>query len=93
MTKSYKRDIQILLKMLENVDSARDVVNRYNVNFNNSSKSALYKNKDAFDLCSFYLAQFGEKVKLLTDSSKSNLSSVVDLNILKYFRNIIDHDY
>ena len=91
MTKSYKRDIhiQVLLKMLENVDSTRGIMLISIIHL----KVLYIKIKDGFDLCSFYLAQFGEKVKLLTDSSKSNLSSVVDLNILKYFRNIIDHDY
>ena len=79
--------------MLANVDSSRDDIKRYGVNFNSTSSCALISNKDAFDLCSFYLAQCGEKVKLLTDSSKHSLSSVVNLNILKYFRNIIDHDY
>lgn len=93
MTKSYKRDIQVLLKMLVNVDNARDVIKRFKLTFNSSAQNALYRNKDAFDLCSFYLAQFGEKVKLLTDASRDDLSKVVDLNILKYFRNIIDHDY
>lgn len=93
MTKSYSRDVQVLLKMLSNVDSARDVITRHNCSFSSESKDSLHKNKDAFDLCSFYLAQFGEKVKLLTDQTKSELSKTVNLDILKYFRNIIDHDY
>lgn len=93
MTKSYKRDIQILLKMLANIDSARDVITRYRVNFASNSQYSLHLNKDAFDLCAFYLAQFGEKVKLLTDTTRHDLSTIVDLSILKYFRNIIDHDY
>lgn len=93
MNKSYTRDVQVLLKMLANVDSARDVISQFGVNFNTQDSRAIYKNKYAFDLCAFYLAQFGEKVKLLTDSSRNELSKTVDLGVLKYFRNIIDHDY
>ena len=79
--------------MLSNVNDARDTIERYNVSFISTASNALCKNKDAFNLCAFYLAQFGEKVKLLTDQSKAELSKVVNLDILKYFRNIIDHDY
>lgn len=39
------------------------------------------------------MAQFGEKVKLLTDSSREDLNNYADLGIMKYFRNMIDHDY
>lgn len=93
MTKSYSRDIQVLTKMLLNIDKARNVVSQFQVDFNASSSRVLYKNPYAFDLCAFYMAQLGEKVKLLTDSTRNDLSSVVDLGVLKYFRNLIDHDY
>ena len=39
------------------------------------------------------MAQFGEKIKLLTDSSKDYLNKYADLGVMKYFRNVIDHDY
>lgn len=93
MNKSLSRDYQVLLKMIENVNSARDVIKRYNVDFNAKSPRFIARDKDALDLCSFYMAQFGEKIKLLTDSSKDYLNNYVDLGIMKYFRNIIDHDY
>ena len=56
MNKSYKRDIQVLLKMIANVDSARNVIIRYKVDFNSASSCYLANNKDAMDLCSFYMA-------------------------------------
>lgn len=93
MSKSLSRDCQVLLKMIENVNSARDVIKRYNVDFNARSPRYIAYNKDALDLCSFYMAQFGEKVKLLTDSSREDLNNYADLGIMKYFRNMIDHDY
>lgn len=40
-----------------------------------------------------YMAQIGENVKLLTESSKRELSKVVDFRVLRYFRNMIDHNY
>ena len=93
MNKSLSRDYQVLLKMIENVNSARDVIKRYNVDFNARSQRYIVCSKDALDLCSFYMAQFEEKIKLLTDSSKDYLNKYADLGIMKYFRNIIDHDY
>lgn len=39
------------------------------------------------------MAQIGENIKLLTDDSKAELNSYVSINKLKYFRNMIDHDY
>ena len=90
MNKSYSRDYQVLLKMIANVESARDVVRSHNVNFSQNSSYYMANNKDALDLCSFYMAQFGEKVKLLTDETKSVLNQVVNLNIMQYFRNVIE---
>lgn len=56
MNKSYSRDYQVLLKMIANVESARDVVRRHNVNFSQNSSYYIANNKDALDLCSFYMA-------------------------------------
>ena len=39
------------------------------------------------------MAQIGEKVKLLTDSTKACLNKYFNLDMLVYFRNMIDHDY
>lgn len=46
----------------------------------------------AFDLCAFYMAQIGEEAKLLTDDSKAALTCL-NADILKAFRNTIDHTY
>ena len=46
----------------------------------------------AFDLCAFYMAQIGEASKMLTDDTKNSLSCL-NVNILKSFRNMIDHTY
>lgn len=81
MNKSLSRDYQVLLKMIENVNSARDVIKRHNVDFNARSQRYIACSKDALDLCSFYMAQFGEKIKLLTDSSKDYLNKYANFNI------------
>lgn len=87
MTKSYAKDIQLLLAILLNQDNIRKVIERFGCNQNNLEKDSM-----AFDLCSFYMAQIGESAKLLTEESKSALSCL-DAGILKYFRNQIDHVY
>ena len=87
MTKSYAKDIQLLLAILRNQDNIKKVIERFNCNQNNLEKDTM-----AFDLCSFYMAQIGESAKLLTEESKSALTCL-DAGILKYFRNQIDHVY
>lgn len=87
MTKSYAKDIQLLLAILRNQDNIKNALERFNCNQNNLEQEPM-----AFDLCSFYMAQIGESAKLLTDESKSALSCL-DARILKYFRNQIDHVY
>lgn len=39
------------------------------------------------------MAQIGEKIKLLTDSTKADLNQYFNTETLVYFRNMIDHDY
>lgn len=46
----------------------------------------------AFDLCAFYMVQIGEASKLLTDDTKNSLTCI-NVNVLKAFRNMIDHTY
>ena len=87
MTKSYAKDIQLLLAILRNQDNIKKAIERFGCNQNNLEKDAM-----AFDLCSFYMAQIGESAKLLTEESKSALQCL-DAGILKYFRNQIDHVY
>lgn len=92
MNKSYSRDVSVLIKLSKTITDIRDVMTSFKVDFSRTNK-ALCNNKYAFDLCALYMAQFGEKVKLLTDSSKAELSQYVNLETLVRFRNIIDHDY
>ena len=87
MTKSYAKDIQLLLAILRNQENIKNAFERFGCNQNNLKQEPM-----AFDLCSFYMAQIGESAKLLTDESKSALSCL-DARILKYFRNQIDHVY
>lgn len=87
MTKSFAKDIQLLLEILRNQDNIKKAIERFNCNQNNLEKDTM-----AFDLCSFYMAQIGESAKLLTEESKSALGCL-DAGILKYFRNQIDHVY
>ena len=83
MTKSYAKDIQLLLAILRNQDNIKKAIERFGCNQNNLEQEPM-----AFDLCSFYMAQIGESAKLLTEESKSALDCL-DARILKYFRNQI----
>lgn len=87
MTKSYKKDIQLLMTILKNQDKIIEALKHFNCNQNN-----LEKNDMAFDLCAFYMAQIGEASKMLTDDTKGALNCL-NADILKSFRNIIDHTY
>lgn len=87
MTKSYKKDIQLLMTILRNQSKIVETIRHFNCN-----KSDLDKNEMAFDLCAFYMAQIGEAAKLLTDDTKKSLNCL-DAEVLKAFRNMIDHTY
>lgn len=65
MIKSYAKDIQLLMKILQNQNKIDKAINTFNCNQNN-----LDKNDMAFDLCAFYMSQIGEAAKLLTDETK-----------------------
>ena len=92
VNKSFKRDVQILTKIRVNQNYIEGVVRNNGCSFTQQA-NGLFNNREAFDLCSFYMAQIGEKVKLLTDSTKDCLNKYFNLDILVYFRNMIDHDY
>lgn len=92
MNKNYSRDMQILTYILKNQVKIKDALKDFNCDFSNTNRG-ITNHKYAFDLCSMYMAQIGENVKLLSDNSREALKEVCDLNILKYFRNMIDHDY
>ena len=64
MTKSYAKDIQLLLAIFRKQDNIKKAIERFGCNQNNLEKDAM-----AFDLCSFYMAQIGESTKLLTEES------------------------
>lgn len=87
MMKSYSKDIQLLMKILKNQQNIKEVITQFNCNSIN-----IEKNKFAFDLCAFYIAQIGEAVKLLTDDTKQSLEHF-DADTTKYFRNMVDHVY
>lgn len=87
MTKSYKKDIQLLMSILQKQNDMKEVIKRFGCTPNN-----LEQDKMAFDLCAFYMAQIGEASKLLTDDSRNSLSCI-DFSVLKAFRNMIDHTY
>ena len=92
MNKSLGRDIQVLTYILRNQMQIKSVMKDFNCDFSQTSKSVIY-NKYAFDLCSMYMAQIGENVKILSDYSKERMGNIVNVDILRYFRNMIDHDY
>lgn len=87
MTKSYKKDIQLLMSILQRQNDIKNAINHFGCNQNN-----LEQNQMAFDLCAFYMAQIGEASKMLTDSTKKTLTCF-NADILKAFRNMIDHTY
>lgn len=87
MNKSFKRDIQLLTKILDNQNKMIKTLKRFGCNQKN-----LENDIEAFDLCAFYMAQIGEASKLLTDSTISSFS-VFDPLVTKKFRNMIDHVY
>lgn len=93
MSKNLSRDAQILLRICKYQENIKGVINDFRCDFTQQPNSSLAYNKYAFDLCALYMAQIGESVKLLTEDTKKELSKVINLDILRYFRNVIDHDY
>lgn len=87
MIKSYKKDIQLLMSILQRQNDMKEVIERFGCNHNN-----LEQDKMAFDLCAFYMAQIGEASKMLTEDTQSSLTCI-NVNVLKAFRNMIDHTY
>lgn len=87
MTTSYKKDIQLLMSILQRQNDIKEAIKRFGCNQNN-----LEQDKMAFDLCAFYMAQIGEASKMLTDDTKNSLACI-NTSILKAFRNMIDHTY
>lgn len=92
LAKDLSRDLQLLLKIAENIESIQNVVRDFKCDFSQTEKG-LCRNKYAFDLCAFYMAQIGEKIKGLTDGTYAELDKSANLNNFRYFRNMIDHSY
>ena len=91
--KNLTRDTQVLIYILKNIQKIQNAIKYFNCDLSTNTQRSLLNNEYAFDLCSMYMAQIGENVKLLTESSKRELSKVVDFRVLRYFRNMIDHNY
>ena len=87
MKKSYAKDVQLLMKILQNQVKMAKAIETFNCNQNN-----LDQNEMAFDLCAFYMSQIGEAAKLLTDKTKKSFN-YFNADCTKYFRNIVDHVY
>lgn len=87
MTKSLQKDVQLLMKILQYQTKINQVIKDFNCNEQNLEKCDY-----AFDLCALYMSQIGEAAKLLTDESKEQFQ-YLDINVTKYFRNMIDHVY
>lgn len=92
MNKSFKRDVQVLSKIRLTQDYIVTAIKNSGCSFT-QQQHGLFNNREAFDLCSFYMAQIGEKVKLLTDSTKTCLNKNINIDMFVHFRNMIDHDY
>ena len=87
MTKNKSRDKALILTILKNQQKIKDAIK-----FFKCTEYNLDQNDMAFDLCAMYMAQIGESAKLLTDETKSNLTTF-DWRTIKYFRDFIDHVY
>lgn len=87
MNKTYRTDVQLLTKILQNQVNIENAIKRFGCNEKNLENDTM-----VFDLCAFYMAQIGEEIKNLTDTTKKSLT-FVDVNILRKFRNMIDHTY
>lgn len=87
MTKNKSRDKALILTILKNQQKIKDAIK-----FFKCTEYNLDQNDMAFDLCAMYMAQIGESAKLLTDDTKSNLTTF-DWRTIKYFRDFIDHVY
>ena len=92
MNTNISRDKYVLSCILKNQLKIQKVIKEFNCDFSQTTKSVIH-NEFAFDLCAMYMAQIGENVKLLTEDSKQEIAKIVDINTLRRFRNIIDHDY
>lgn len=87
MTKSYSKDIQLLLKISENQHKIIKVIKDFGC-----TEKDLESNEYAFDLCALYMSQIGEASKYLTDETKQYFQ-YFDPSVTNYFRNMIDHVY
>lgn len=87
MNKSYKKDVQLLMKILEHQYKIIQIIKDFKCNDTN-----LENNEYAFDLCAMHMAQIGEASKYLTDSTKQSFK-YFDASVTSYFRNMINHVY
>lgn len=87
MKKSYSKDVQLLMKILQNQVKIKQAITTFNCD-----ERTLDSNDLAFDLCSFYMSQIGEAAKLLTDTTKNSFK-YFNPSSTTYFRNMIDHVY
>ena len=83
MTKSFQKDVQLLMKILQNQDKIKKAIEHFNCTSNK-----LDMNDMAFDLCAFYMSQIGEAAKLLTDETKDSLEHL-NVEYTRYFRTIV----
>ena len=87
MTKSYSKDIQLLLKISEHQYKITKVLKDFKC-----TEKDLDTNTYAFDLCALYMSQIDEASKYLTDETRQSFN-YFDPSVTSYFRNMIDHIY
>ena len=92
MVKSLSRDMSVLIYIKKNQDNLLEALKVSECDFSNTNRG-LCNNKIIFDACALYMAQIGENVKLLSDSTVEYLNDYFNTGILRYFRNMIDHTY
>ena len=92
MNKNLSRDVNLLKKICSYQVKILNCLRDFNCNLTEDD-GALYKNEYALGYCSLYLIQFYEAYKNLTDSSAEYIKCHIDINGIKYYRNMASHTY
>lgn len=88
LAKSLNRDVFILIGIYKNKMEIINTLKRFNMTTTDFTNDTVVK-----AACSLFLAQIGENLKLLSDSSTEYMNRYVDVRDLRRVRNEIDHVY
>lgn len=80
-----RSDSKSILRMIRAVENIRDVERRYNLDLSKGYTNLFLSNKDAVDLCLFYLAQFNSQLSKLSSETMIEIYKVIDLDSVVLF--------